>query len=151
MKKTMMTAAVFAMLALSACNSAENKIQDRENNSETQPNYVPKQEGGIQPQPVGAQTQQPATNAEGVRLNPPHGEPGHVCEIPVGQPLDGSGGAGNSINVGNTGNQPLEIKTELNTNEQGKPANNTGTVKLNPPHGEPGHVCEIPVGQPLPQ
>lgn len=27
-----------------------------------------------------------------VALNPPHGQPGHKCEIPVGAPLDGSGG-----------------------------------------------------------
>src|SRR5690606_21418634 len=33
-------------------------------------------------------------NASGVKLNPPHGEPGHRCEIPVGAPLDGSAATG---------------------------------------------------------
>lgn len=61
-----------------------------------------------------------------VALNPPHGQPGHVCEIPVGQPLPG----GNTTSATN------------NSSESGQ--------KLNPPHGQPGHVCEIPVGQPLP-
>jgi len=55
-----------------------------------------------------------------VALNPPHGQPGHVCEIPVGQPL------------------PINSKVS-----------NRGQ-RLNPPHGQPGHVCEIPIGQPLP-
>lgn len=60
-----------------------------------------------------------------VALNPPHGQPGHICEIPVGQPLPTSGNA-----------------TNTSSNDSGQ--------RLNPPHGQPGHVCEIPVGQPLP-
>ncbi len=55
------------------------------------------------------------------RLNPPHGEPGHICEIPVGAPL------------------PVEPSSQL-----------VAEPRLNPPHGEPGHICEIPVGAPLP-
>lgn len=72
------------------------------------------------------------TTESEVALNPPHGQPGHVCEIPVGQPLpNGSGGAAPSN---------VQLKTPLMKENQ----------KLNPPHGQPGHVCEIPVGQPLP-
>jgi outer membrane murein-binding lipoprotein Lpp len=33
------------------------------------------------------QTNTPATNAAGKKLNPPHGQPGHDCSIAVGQPL----------------------------------------------------------------
>lgn len=64
------------------------------------------------PQPVQSQT------AAG--LNPPHGEPGHRCDIAVGAPLGGN-----------------------------NPMNNTAT-NLNPPHGQPGHRCDIAVGAPLP-
>lgn len=67
-----------------------------------------------------------------VALNPPHGQPGHICEIPVGQPLPSGSGAATPSNV--------QLKTPLMKENQ----------KLNPPHGQPGHVCEIPVGQPLP-
>ena len=63
-----------------------------------------------------------------VALNPPHGEPGHICEIPVGQPLpDGN------------------VTTTITPN-----TSNNSAQRLNPPHGQPGHICEIPVGQPLP-
>jgi hypothetical protein len=130
MKKIEMAVAIIALSAMVACSNAENKILNSDENSETEQNYVPKQNSA------------PATNADGVRLNPPHGEPGHVCEIPVGQPLDGSGDAGT---------QTMEIKTELPASEvQANTTQPTGNVKLNPAHGEPGHVCEIPVGQPLP-
>lgn len=63
----------------------------------------------------------------GVTINPAHGEPGHDCAVPVGQPLPTPGA--NTSNV----ETPNEIKT----------------VKLNPPHGEPGHDCAVPVGNPL--
>lgn len=68
-----------------------------------------------------------------VALNPPHGEPGHICEIPVGQPLPN--GSSNTAVPSN-----VQLTTPLLKENQ----------RLNPPHGQPGHVCEIPVGQPLP-
>ena len=37
------------------------------------------------PQATGENSQ--ATNQERPRLNPPHGQPWHICEIPVGAPL----------------------------------------------------------------
>jgi hypothetical protein len=85
----------------------------------------------------------------GVRLNPPHGEPGHVCEIPVGQPLDGStpGAQDRSITIpanGGGDNAGITISPQM-----AQPAAQ-GSGRINPPHGEPGHVCEIPVGEPLP-
>ena len=65
-------------------------------------------------------------------LNPPHGAPGHRCDIAVGQPL---------------GSKPPPIPTG--------PAVTPDSVKamlakgLNPPHGQPGHRCDIDVGAPL--
>jgi hypothetical protein len=86
------------------------------------------------------------------RLNPPHGEPGHVCEIPVGEPLDnaGTGGAnaGQTITMGAGANGAQSTITMPQM--QAQPAQSTGSGRPNPPHGEPGHVCEIPVGDPLP-
>ena|SRR5690606_21845965 len=63
--------------------------------------------------------QQPIQNTAG--LNPPHGQPGHRCDIAVGAPL-----GGNSI------------------------LNSDPSVALNPPHGQAGHRCDIAVGAPLP-
>jgi len=93
------------------------------------------------------------TNAS-IRLNPPHGEPGHVCEIPVGEPLDGSGavgsdaGATQNIQMGTGMNMAPQTMTIPST--QGTPTQGGGSGRINPPHGEPGHVCEVPVGEPLP-
>ncbi|WP_417360960.1 hypothetical protein [Galbibacter sp.] len=63
--------------------------------------------------------QQPIQNTAG--LNPPHGQPGHRCDIAVGAPL-----GGNSM------------------------LNSDASVTLNPPHGQAGHRCDIAVGAPLP-
>ena len=68
------------------------------------------------------------TSEATVKLNPAHGQPGHDCAIPVGQPLPSSVG----VNVPNVNNTAAPK-----------------TVKLNPPHGQPGHDCAVPVGDPL--
>lgn len=65
-------------------------------------------------------------------LNPPHGQPGHDCNIPVGDPLDGSGSVA-----------PASAHPQVLSSPGASP-------RLNPPHGQPGHICEIAVGQPLP-
>lgn len=86
-----------------------------------------------------------------IALNPEHGQPGHRCEIPVGAPLN---------------SKPEDFKNNAAIQQapaampQGGPriettipaggSSTSSTVKLNPPHGEPGHDCAVPVGQPLP-
>ncbi len=85
-----------------------------------------------------------------VALNPPHGQPGHRCEIPVGAPLDGSGGNNTPvIQAQPQTNQSPVIKSTGNVPVNGANTNNATTGKVNPPHGQPGHRCEIPVGAPL--
>lgn len=79
-----------------------------------------------------------------VALNPAHGMPGHRCDIAVGAPLNSPANA--------NGPAPVQIQTPP-TNApmmQQAPANAAG-VKLNPPHGQPGHDCTIEVGKPLRQ
>lgn len=125
-------------------------------------------------------------SAEGVKLNPAHGEPGHRCEIPVGAPLDGSAapaaipapapaqpsaqGGNHFLNnggqsVANDNSNPYVVssnnkKTELKDLPQGMqpamPGQQAQTTapgmqgKPNPAHGQPGHRCDVQVGQPLP-
>jgi hypothetical protein len=83
----------------------------------------------------------PAQGNTAVRLNPPHGQPGHICEIPVGSPLPEAPAKTNAI-VNST-----PVATPANRPTAPTAASN---VRLNPPHGQPGHICEIPVGSPLP-
>lgn len=64
-------------------------------------------------------------------LNPPHGAPGHRCDLVVGAPL-------NSKPATNTAQASMAQ------------ANNTALKNgLNPAHGLPGHRCDIAVGAPL--
>ncbi|MFM7054312.1 MAG: hypothetical protein ACKOKB_08750 [Bacteroidota bacterium] len=96
----------------------------------------------------------------GVKLNPPHGEPGHRCEIEVGKPLPADGSVPSTpgtatISTPNSApaitpvpNQPVTVSTS--PTPAPAPAAKTATAPgMNPPHGEPGHDCAIPVGSPL--
>jgi hypothetical protein len=84
-----------------------------------------------QPQPV-------ATVANG--LNPPHGQPGHRCDIPVGS----------SLSQPVAKNTPTSTSVSSPANKPSVEAQDTLFAKgLNPAHGKPGHRCDIAVGQPL--
>jgi len=105
---------------------------------------------------IKSNTQAGSTMVTAPGMNPPHGEPGHRCDIPVGQPLNGSAAqpansSAQNINVSPNGS----VQIDPNAVSPGKIAidNNGKQVKtapgMNPPHGQPGHRCDIPVGQPL--
>lgn len=119
-----------------------------------------------QEQSSSAVTETPASQdtSEGstqVRLNPPHGEPGHRCEIPVGAPLNSeprsstpqvttSQPSNSSPNITNNPTAPtIENAQKLNSS-QPRNTSTQNSGKINPPHGQPGHRCDIPVGSPLP-
>lgn len=93
------------------------------------------------------ETTEPATEANTTandnapKLNPAHGQPGHDCAIPVGAPLDGSNPA--------TTQSPEPINDLPSTSVS--PVRVDQTPDVNPPHGEPGHDCAVPVGAPLDQ
>jgi hypothetical protein len=86
----------------------------------------------------------PSSSSGTAMLNPPHGEPGHVCEIPVGEPLDGSGS--NAVDPNHALNASPAVTPTMTTITPG----GGGSGRINPPHGEPGHDCAVPVGEPLP-
>ncbi|MCY7423083.1 MAG: hypothetical protein LH478_15230 [Chitinophagaceae bacterium] len=71
-------------------------------------------------------------------LNPEHGKPGHRCDISVGAPLS-------------TPVQSAPVQTPTQTLPAIPPLTNNiiGKGRLNPAHGQPGHDCAVPVGQPL--
>src|SRR4028118_424687 len=70
-------------------------------------------------------------------LNPQHGQPGHRCDIAVGAPLNSPT---QSIQ------QTMPATPMLPPLPPLPPANISGSVRLNPAHGQPGHDCTIPVG-----
>jgi hypothetical protein len=92
-------------------------------------------------------------------MNPSHGQPGHRCDIPVGAPLNSpvakpvaatstptqSGSTSQTFTVtppaGTQNAVPALLSTEAPKVAEG----------MNPAHGQPGHRCDIAVGQPLPK
>ena len=95
------------------------------------------------PQPV-QQSTTVAPTAPG--MNPPHGQPNHRCDIAVGAPLNSPKGQTPTTTTAPTPQPASAVVTP-----QAKPATVTPTAPgMNPPHGQPGHKCEIAVGAPLP-
>lgn len=72
-------------------------------------------------------------------MNPPHGQPGHRCDIAVGAPLNSKPAA---VQTQTVNAQPQVTMKEVPTTTKTAPG-------MNPPHGEPGHRCDIAVGAPL--
>lgn len=128
------------LFALVSCDQDSSSSDDaKENNG---PDVV-QQEPAKEEAPVNIQTAPAAAST--AALNPPHGEPGHDCAIPVGAPLDGSGGtaqpAANVQPAAQPFTQPATQPASTSTLPAGTP---------NPAHGEPGHDCAVAVGAPLP-
>ncbi|WP_298149773.1 hypothetical protein [Flavobacterium sp.] len=92
-----------------------------------------------QPQTVQATPTAAPAQATAPGMNPPHGQPGHRCDIAVGAPLNSPKAAAakpgvSTIQPGITMTPGKAVKT---------------APGMNPPHGEPGHRCDISVGAPL--
>ncbi|UPT69779.1 MAG: hypothetical protein M0D53_11540 [Flavobacterium sp. JAD_PAG50586_2] len=125
-------------------------------------NYVqPNQQVTMPQMPTTTQMAPPSPAAPTkAGMNPPHGQPGHRCDIAVGAPL-------NSPATKATTAAPVPGKATYTTTTIPTPtstAQPSGTPALlstdapaatapgmNPPHGQPGHVCGTPVGSPLPK
>ncbi|MEX0997655.1 MAG: hypothetical protein WDZ45_11440 [Flavobacteriaceae bacterium] len=121
--KSIFFVCAFALVLFISCKDEKSKENVEETPQSTE-------------QTVNDATKNSSDNNSEVTLNPPHGQPGHRCDIQVGQPLP-SGSAAKSSPVINTSQKSPVIN------------NSNSTAKVNPPHGQPGHKCEIPVGAPL--
>jgi hypothetical protein len=155
MKKKLFLSLLISALFLISCKKDEEVKITEETQQTAQPmtgEQWLKQRLG-QPQVQPAQTQQTNAKETPPGINPPHGQPGHRCEIPVGSPL----------NSQPTTNQPQVTPQAAPHVVNQKPAEqpqmkintNTGSAtisgaKINPPHGQDGHRCDVAVGAPLP-
>lgn len=147
---------ILAVTFLMACNKTEDNSKNTvEVPALDAPSAIEAASaGGSNGLPTTYQTEPTAqAPVAGVKLNPPHGEPGHICEIPVGDPLPADGATTAAqpavqaaparpmpINPGATSVMNRPINTSVPTGP--KP-------KFNPPHGEPWHTCDLEVGEPL--
>jgi hypothetical protein len=98
--------------------------------------------------PANSAAPAPANNAAGAlapagRVNPPHGQPGHRCDLAVGAPLPDAGAVTSQPAPANTGISVAEAAQRLAATQPATPKG------INPAHGQPGHRCDIPVGAPL--
>lgn len=96
---------------------------------------------------ASTQTEMPASNTSNTTaaLNPAHGQPGHRCDMPVGAPLDGAPATNTQAQPQMTTGNTSPVRVNNNATSTG----NTATPAKNPPHGQPGHDCTIPVGADL--
>ena len=127
--------------------SYEQKSASDSSNVTSTQNYAPiimNNSAPVAPQSNTVSVNQPKPTAPG--MNPPHGQPNHRCDIPVGAPL-------NSKKAEPTTVKTTDIQTTT-TAPIAAPQNNAGSTSvaagMNPEHGQPGHRCDIPVGAPLP-
>jgi hypothetical protein len=93
-------------------------------------------------------------------VNPPHGQPGHNCAIPVGAPLTATPapnlntapavapGAGSTVLPTGPLASPAPPAAVTPTPPP-LPVATPAAAGTNPPHGQPGHDCSIAVGAPL--
>jgi len=120
-------------IAFSACQSSPKETQ---NIVTPTPNGVPTSTSAAPSTAV----QQSAASGERPANNPAHGQPFHDCALPVGAPL----------NAKNTATPAAQAPVAAPAVQQQAPTTNTNKeVKLNPPHGQPGHDCKVSVGAPL--
>ena len=123
--------------------SNSNSVTDStsKNKMAVSPNVIAAQSTGMQQ--VATTQKSATTTAPG--MNPPHGEPGHRCEIQVGAPLSSAPtGVAGAPTV--QSNKPGVHQTITPSTSGAKTATAKG---MNPPHGETGHRCDISVGAPL--
>ena len=107
----------------------------------------------------------PVATAPG--MNPPHGQPGHRCEIAVGAPLNSAPKAAPAATTAPAGKMTQPVTISSATTTPGTVTSNGATITtvnnnapatpvvtapgMNPPHGQEGHVCSVAVGAPLPK
>lgn len=157
MKNLLTPLFIIAFVLISCKNEAENQApkvvvpftqlanpQANQTVVTPQPGTLYQQNGvnqntATQTQPQTQTVAAPVAVAKG--MNPSHGQPGHRCDIAVGAPLN-SPVATNSTTPQVVSNSGQSVTTTTMTTAK--------TPKgMNPPHGQPGHRCDIPVGSPL--
>lgn len=102
--------------------------------------------------PMGPTQNSPAKTVTAKRMNPPHGEKNHRCDIAVGAPLNSSSTTATATSSNSTQASPeYTVQQPVPTLLSTATADNETPAGMNPPHGKEGHRCDIAVGDPLPK
>jgi hypothetical protein len=111
-----------------------------------QPNQGQSLYPAITTQNTTTQTQTVATPVAVAKgMNPAHGQAGHRCDIPVGAPLNTPATTTKTV-ASQVTSKPTVTGLPATTTTISTPPTPKG---MNPPHGQAGHRCDIPVGSPL--
>lgn len=178
MKKTLFAIAISSILFL-ACNNSNDSASspsDAASDSTMQIAEPSGTQASPQEQPIdnnspapispGAASSSPQPAGKtAAGMNPPHGEPGHRCDIDVGAPLNSppkqaapsegaiqtSPGITPSVTPSPSGSAMPAGQITPSVSPAPASASTPGTTApgMNPPHGQPGHDCAIAVGAPL--
>jgi hypothetical protein len=134
-----------------AATNAETNVNNTVPNTPVIPGINNNVDPGLQTTPVNLipqnNTAQTSTTPVSGNLNPAHGQPGHRCDISVGAPLDSKPVPGNAEPV--TVNSQPAVNAQPAVTMKEVPNQQKTAPGMNPPHGEPGHRCDISVGAPL--
>lgn len=167
MKKLFVSACILATLFFVACSGNDTKAYDESLPATTSTKPVTpltindtllSDTGTVRP---ATQVTMPSATAKTTTLsgntatakaglNPAHGLPGHRCDISVGAPLSTPVTASTpqvKPVMSNTTTPPTQVSVPSPVSKPS--ALNSGSGKLNPPHGQPGHDCAVEVGKPL--
>ena len=155
--------ALFAALGLVSCNDkkAEPTTTTSDTTATTDAAPVDPHAGHNHAPGEGHDHDHGATTTEVAEgMNPAHGQPGHRCDIPVGAPLNSPPGQGAgqtsapAAKPSQSGFLGGDAQAQAPAQQQQQmPKQETAPGmkgKPNPAHGQPGHRCDVSVGQPLP-
>lgn len=154
MKKKLVLSLLISSLFLISCKKDEETKITEETQQTAEPmtgeQWLKQRIGQPQVQPAQTQqTQQTNPTQTPPGMNPPHGQPGHKCEIPVGAPLDTKPTTAKPQATQQVVNQKPAEQPQMKINTNAGAATISG-AKINPPHGQEGHRCDVAVGAPLP-
>jgi len=170
--KNILNVLVLTSLLFTACKKeeiAEAPPAEEVTAEATTDSVMPAPTPQVQPAPTGSiMTSSPQATAQSYAtpaaptvttakgMNPPHGQPGHRCDIAVGAPLNSPPGkktapiAGSATVTQATNVTPAMMQTaDAPTTTPAAPV--VTAPGMNPPHGQPGHLCSVAVGAPLPK
>jgi hypothetical protein len=152
MKSVNIVISLLVLALLMACGKATESQHGEvpgPDSSEVQPSSAPPQpspESVVFLNNPGSETQGQAHQADvAASINPPHGQPGHRCDIAVGAPLSSPPGKPPAAPA-----VVLPAVAPVGGQQGNTPTSATPAVPgMNPPHGQPNHRCDIAVGAPL--
>ena len=161
MKKKIILVSVFACFVFISCKKEEVKeLKDVESKatSFSGEDWLKQRVGNqVEMQPV-QQSISAVPQKTPAGINPPHGQPNHRCDIPVGAPLNSTPTPKVQSNPQPV-TKPVQVSqpaqlTSQPTQQKATSVTNATVVTapgMNPPHGQEGHRCDIAVGAPLPK